>query len=80
MIFPATLFVLNSTNQRECVDVTLVSDGQVEGPEEVVLSLEENIVVRSFGVDSLQPNTTTISVEDEDCEFTFPIAVCLASH
>jgi hypothetical protein len=61
-----TLFVLNSTASRYCVDISLVSDGDIEGNENLLLSLEEIVTRDSFGVRLLRPNTTNITIIDRD--------------
>ena len=63
-----TLFVLNSTSSRYCVYISLVSDGDIEGNENLLLSLEEIVTLDSFGVRLLHPNTTNITIIDRDCK------------
>ena len=60
--------MLNSTASRYCVDISLVSDGDIEGNENLFLSLEEIVTRDSFGVRLLRPNTTNITIIDRDCK------------
>ena len=60
--------MLNSTASRYCVDISLVSDGDIEGNENLLLSLEEIVTLDSFGVRLLHPNTTNITIIDRDCK------------
>ena len=60
--------MLNSTSSRYCVYISLVSDGDIEGNENLLLSLEEIVTLDSFGVRLLHPNTTNITIIDRDCE------------
>ena len=62
-------FVLDSTNHGYCFDVTLVSDGLVEGTEIVTLRLEQNPTFSgSFGIRDVSAESVKITVRDEDCE------------
>ena len=49
-----------------CFNVSLITDGMVEGTEilTLTLELESNI----YGIDDTAPNTTTITILDGDCE------------
>ena len=65
-----TEFVLNSMTSSHCLNLSLDDDGLIEGSERVVLSLEEIYSVGSFGIRLLEPNSTTITITDANCEFT----------
>ena len=65
-VVSVTLLVLNSSIAEQCFNLLLLSDGLVEGTEIVTLTLQlkNNI----YGIEVIAPNTTVVTIIDEDCE------------
>ena len=63
-----TTVVLEPTTPRQCFNVSLVSDGLVEGAETVTLNvtLDTNV----FSIRDVTPNTTDIVIIDQDGELS----------
>ena len=58
--------MLNSSIAEQCFNLLLLSDGLVEGTEIVMLTLQLNSNI--FGIRDIAPNTTVVTIIDEDCE------------
>ena len=58
--------MLNSSIAEQCFNLSLLSDGLVEGTEIVTLTLQLNNNI--FGIRDIAPNTTVVTIIDEDCE------------
>ena len=70
-------FTLNFSASEKCFSVSLVTDGLVEDTENITLSLQQIMTNTSFGIRDINPNTTTITVTDEDCEFFSLLRPCM---
>lgn len=71
------IFLLNSIDHTMCFNVSLVSDGLVEGTENITLSLQQMMPNTSFGIREVSPNTATVTVTDEDCELSIILMLWL---
>ena len=62
-----TLLVLTASNPRQCINVSLTSDGLIEETEAVtlILKLTDNVM----GIGSVAPNVTVITIIDQDSKF-----------
>ena len=49
-----------------CFNVSIMQDDLVEGTESLELAIELNTGADYFGIRSVQPNTTTITIVDQD--------------
>ena len=63
---PEIAKVLNTNLSTVCFVVDLISDDLIEETEVVMLSLE---LMNDHGINEVAPSTTTIFIEDEDCEY-----------
>lgn len=60
----AHLLVLTASIPEQCINVSLISDGFIEETETVTLSLQ--LTNNTFGIGSIAPNTTVITIIDKD--------------
>ena len=63
---------LNS-NSSVCFDVELKTDDLIEETEIAILSLE---LTNDFGITGVDPQTTTIIIADNSCEYLYYISFC----
>ena len=59
---------LNGDNSIECFNVSINQEGLVEGTESLELAVELNTDANNFGIRSVHPNTTLITITDHDCK------------
>ena len=62
-----TLLVLTAKKPRQCINVSLISDGLIEETEAVtlILKLTDNVL----GIGSVAQNVTVITIVDQDSKF-----------
>ena len=62
-----TLLVLTAKNPRQCINVSLISDGLIEETEAVTLTLK--LTDNVLGIGSVAQNVTVITIVDQDSKF-----------